>query len=149
MGRKYSVLMPGISVTVAKDLLRIKSVADKVTYINRAQITQEASETSEQLPLLVQRASTDGTGTSATPEKKDPGDAAYGGTVVTNLTADTTLTGAPIWRSGQNIINGWDYFPAPEDRLTLGGQGRAVVRLPVAPGAALTVTVDMDLEEVG
>ena len=149
MGRMYTVVMPATAVTVAKDLMRIKSAADKVTVVHEIKVTQETLETSEQLPLLIQRASTDGTGTSKTPEKCDAGDAAFGGTVVVNLSADTTLSGAPLWEEGQNILNGWHYLPPPEARPVIPGQGRLTVRLTAAPGASTTFAIVAVLEEIG
>lgn len=149
MGRMYTVLMDAVSVSAAKDLMRISAPATAALLLHEVKITQDASETSEQLPIQIQRSSTAGTGTAATPEKLDPGDAAASATAATNLTVDTTISGSPLWRESQNVLNGWHYLPTPETRPVLAPSGILAIRLDAPPAAALTLTVVAVIEEIG
>jgi hypothetical protein len=148
MGRMYSILMDGISISAADDLLRISSSSTDVTVLHSVTVTQDASETSEQLPFQIMRASTDGTGTSTTPRPLSDGDPAFGGTAVTALTVDTT-PGNILHREGVNVLNGFYWKPTPEERIVIPPSGRLVVRLDAAPAAALTMSLIAIIEEIG
>jgi hypothetical protein len=148
MGRKYSVLMDAATISAADDLVRISAPADAILVIHEVIVTQDASETSEQLPLQLQRASTDGTGSSYTAKLLEGSDAAFGGTAVHTLTVDTT-PGDILWRKSENVLNGWHYLPTPETRIVIPPSGRFVVRLDGAPSAALTMTATVIFEEIG
>ncbi len=148
MGRLYSVLMDAVSVSAAKDLLRLSAPADAVVVVHEVTVSQEASETSEQVAIQLQRASTDGTGTSATPRPMEVGSTAFGGTAVVNLTADTT-PGDILRREAANLLSGYKYLPTPETRPVISPSGRFVVRLEDAPAAARTMSVEVIFEEIG
>ncbi len=148
MGRIYSVLMDAVSVSAAKDLLRLSAPADAVVVVHEVTVSQEASETSEQVAIQLQRASTDGTGTSATPRPMEVGSTAFGGTAVVNLTADTTA-GDILRREAANLLSGYKYLPTPETRPVISPSGRFVVRLEDAPAAARTMSVEVIFEEIG
>lgn len=148
MGRLYSVLMDAVSISAAKDLLRLSAPADAVVVIHEVTVSQEASETSEQVAIQLHRASDDGTGTAATPKQLQSGDPAFGGTAVTDLTANTTATDI-LRRSAENLLSGYKYLPTPETRPVISPSGRFVVRLEDAPAAARTVSVEVILEEIG
>ena len=141
--------MDGVSVSVAKDLMRISVATNKIAILHEVVVTQDQSEVSEQLPFQIHRASTDGTGTSVTPEKLDPGDAAFSGTAVVNLTVDTTISGLLLHRESQNVLNGWTFTPTPEGRIVIPGGGRVVIRLDAAPAAALPMSIYALVEEIG
>ena len=147
--RVYNVLMERISVSAAIDLIRLSAPSDAVLVLLRTWLSQTASETSEQLGVSVNRASTDGTGTSYTAEKHEDSDAAFGGTAVVNLSADTTKTGNPPYGDSFNILNGWIWVPMPEDRLWVPPSGRIVLRLEDAPGSALTMNGGLTFGEIG
>ena len=148
LGRKYNLVMPATAITAAKDVMRISAGSAVVLAIIAVKMTQEIVEVSETLPLLVQRCSTDGTGTSGTAEKTMPGDPTFAGTFVYNLSSDTTLSGGPFHRDGQNVLNGWD-FNFESNPLVLAPSGRAVVRLPTAPAASLTFSLVVTVVEIG
>lgn len=150
MARTYTVTMAATSVSAAKDLIRVSAPSDAVVEILRAEITNEDLETSNQLPMGLYRASTDGTGTSFTATKHEDSDAAFGGTAVVNLSADTTKSPTdPLYRSGFNIGAGALYHPVPEERLVIPPSGRFVVRLESAPAAATTVSALCTFREIG
>jgi hypothetical protein len=149
MGRKYTALLDGSGIAAAGDLMRLSAPSDAIVQIHEVLLTQDASETSEQLAVQLQRSSTDGTGTSTTPEKLEASDATFGGTVVRALSSDTTISGSPIFRMAQNTLNGWHWLFTPEMRPVLPPSGRFVVRLDDSPAAALTLTLVITFEEIG
>lgn len=149
MGRMYTVVADAIAVAAADDLLRISAPSDAAVILHEVLVTQEAQETSEQLAVQIQRSSTDGTGTAVVPEQLELGDPVFGGTCSRTITVDTTIDGLPIWRSGQNVLNGWHYLPTPEGRPTISPSGRIVVRMDTAPAASMTVNTYALFEEIG
>jgi len=151
-GRVFTVLMEDIGVTVAKDLFRISAPADGIVLIHEVSLTQSSDAgdaESEQLPVQLQRSSTDGTGTSATPEKMQVGSGAFGGSAVTNLTVDTTQTAAALRKAAQNVMNGWHWLFTPETQIVVPPSGRFVVRLDAAPTDSLTMHGYVVIEEIG
>lgn len=150
MARTYFATMAGTSVSAAKDLFRLSAASDSCVELIRWEVTQDASETSEQLPFSLYRASTDGTGTSNTPNPGEVQDSAFGGTLVVNLSADTTKSPTDaLWRSGQNIGVGALFHPVPEERIIIPPSGRLVGRLEAAPGAAINVSMTLVFREIG
>jgi hypothetical protein len=115
--------------------------------VTRAAITNTASETSDQVAAVIQRASTDGTGTSITPKALDGG-GAFGGTAVSNLTADTT-PGDVLLTDGFNLLNGYLWVPTPDDRIIVAPSGRLVLRLNVAPASATNIAAYIEFAVVG
>ena len=148
MGRMYSVVMDAVAVTAAQDLIRISAPSDAIVVIHEVKVTQENTETSDQVAIQLQRSSTDGTGSAATPEQFESGDPAFGGTAVTNLTVATTLSDL-LWREGFNVLNGFHWLPTPETRIVVSPSARFVVRIDDAPAASTTVTAVVLFEEIG
>ena len=152
MGRMYSAVMDAVAVTAAKDLMRLSAPSDAVVIIHEVKVSQESDagdSESEQVAVQLQRSSTDGTGTSTTPEKMEPSDAAFGGTCVTNLTVDTSISGSPLRRTSDNVHNAPHWLFTPETRPVVPPSGRFVVRLDKAPADSLTMSLTVVLEEVG
>lgn len=149
MGRMYSVIMDNVAVTAAQDLVRISAPSTAVVKIHEVKVTNEDVETSNQVAYQLQRSSTDGTGTAATPEAFDTGSTVFGGTVVVDLSADTTISGAPLWKEGQNILNGFHWLPTPETQITVPPSGRFVVRLDSAPAGSTQMSATVVFEEIG
>jgi hypothetical protein len=149
MGRMFSALVDGVSVSLAKDLLKLTAPSTGVVTVHEVVVTQEASEVSEQLAFQLQRSSASGAGPAVTPERLNLGDATFAGTILGNLTADTLISGAPLYRKSENILNGWFYLPTPEARIVVPAAGIFVVRLDEAPAAPLTLTLCMIFESNG
>lgn len=147
MGRPYTLQMTATSVSVAKSLIRASAASGKPFRVIAAYISQQASETSEQLEVRLTRATTDGTGTSGTSTKWNQTDSAFGGTYVYNLTAEPTKDTTEYWRESFNVLNGWVWYP-PLDLVVIGGE-RIVLELMTAPGAALTMSCGIVIEEMG
>lgn len=146
--RRYSVQINAVSVSVAKDLIRISAPSSMVLVVLRAWVGQSGNNTSEQARIILQRASDTQTGTSETPQALEVGDPAATATAQT-ITADHALTGDPIIDEGFNWVSGYLWVPAPEERIWVPPSGRLVLRLPAAPSAAKTVSAGMVFAEVG
>jgi hypothetical protein len=151
----YVATFDGISVSAICELFYVKPASTRAVIIHEIKITQEISETSEQLPLQIARTATDQSakGTSLTPAKLNVnGAASAGATVRSNiLTADTFATlGDKLRVVSENVLGGWHELPTPETRIVLsaGGDG-LVVKLKTAPLAALTLDGVLVFEEVG
>jgi hypothetical protein len=146
--RRYSVTCNAIAVSTAKDVLRVSAPATMLLVVLRAWITQSGSVTSEMNRALLQRASDAQSGTSETPEKIEVGDPAATFTAQ-SLTADHTLVGDPVVDEGFNLVSGFLWVPAPEERIWIPPSGRLVLRLGVAPSASKTVSAGLIVGEVG
>ncbi len=144
----YSVVMSGTSVSVQKDLVRISAPADSTITLHSLNISQDDSETSEQWTVQLHRASSDGTGTAVTARPFAEGDAAFGGSAVSDLSADTTA-GNMLWRESFNILNGFQHFPTPETRIKVSPSQRIVARLSSTPSTGTPINLVAVIEEDG
>jgi hypothetical protein len=153
MGRIYSAVMDAQAVAAVDELFFIAAPADSVVVIHEIVITQDTSETSEQLPLNIFRTATDqaAKGTANTPAPHSVGDAAFGGVVRTHiLTAETFATETTmIQRQSQNQLNGWHILPTPETRIAISPSGRLVIKLDAAPSASIPISGYVVFEEIG
>lgn len=149
----YTAVIDALSVAAVDELFFIAAPSDAVVVIHEIKVTQDTSETSEQLPILIFRTATDQSakGTANTPAPLNVGDAAFGGTVRTNiLTAETFATETTLLvRDSQNVINGWQFLPTPECRIVLSPSGRLCVKLDAAPTASIPISAYMTFEEIG
>lgn len=149
MGLMYAAVFEQVSVAAIQDLFEIVAPSTASVVIHGCYISQSASETSEQLPILVHRASTSGSGGSTpTPSPLQVGGAAAESTVEANNTTQGT-EGTFIHAEGFNVLNGWMWMPTPECRPVLSPTGRLVIELQVAPSAALTMNGVLLFEEIG
>jgi hypothetical protein len=154
MGRKYTAVLDAVSISAVCDIFFLAAPSDAVVVLHEVAITQDQSETSEQLPLNIFRTATDNSanGTSNTPAPLEAGDAAFGGTVRTNITAaslsaETTM----LARSSQNVLGGWHFLWTPETRPVLSPSGKLAVKVDAAPGGGngLTFSGYLTFEEIG
>jgi hypothetical protein len=148
----YTVSMTRVSVTGAITLIQIKAGATTPLQIIRAVVGQSSSTTSTQLPVQINRKSAAATVTSFTPltngPSNDPAASAVGGTSATGTNAsgegtDTNILRQDVW----NYLNGWLFLPTPKEFLYVDAAGIIGLKLPVAPGSAVTITSDMIFEE--
>ena len=150
MARIYSLTFTTASLAAAKDLFRLSAPSTAIVEVLRCEVTQDFDETSQQLPFSLYRASTDGTGTSGTARPLEVSSAAFAGTAVYDLSADTTKSPAePLWTSAQNALAGWLFHPVPEERIIVPPSGRLVGRIEAAPSPALTFRVSLVFQSVG
>jgi hypothetical protein len=157
MGRIYSAVIDGIAVAAVCEIFFIAAPTDSVVVIHEIVITQDTSETSEQLPLNIFRTATNQSakGTANTPTPHEIGTPAFGGIVRTNiLTAETFATETTmIQRQSQNQLNGWHILPTPETRIVLsptaGVAAYLVIKLDAAPSASIPISGYVVFEEIG
>jgi hypothetical protein len=153
MGRMYVASIDAVSVAAVCELFFIAAPSDAVVRIHEIVITQDTSETSEQLPLNIFRTATDqaAKGTANTPAPLSVGDPAFGGTVRTNiLTAETFATETTmLLRQSQNALSGWGILPTPECRIDISPSGRLCIKLDAARSASLPISGYVIFEEIG
>lgn len=144
--RGYTIMMENIAVTAAKTLIRLSAGSAKPLQIQAVYISQQASETSEQLEVRVVRVTTDGTGTAGTAVKWNQSDSAFGGSFASNLTVEP-IKADVYHRESFNILNGWSWYPPME--LTVIGGERIALELMTAPGASLNISASFEVLELG
>ena len=153
MGRIYTAVLDAQAVAAVCELFFIAAPSDAIVKIHEICITQDVSETSEQLPINVFRTATDqsGKGTSNTPAPLEAGDAAFGGTARTNILAAATLATETtiLLRQSQNVLNGWHILPTPECQIVISPSENLVVKLDAAPGASINISGYVVFEEIG
>jgi hypothetical protein len=149
----YTVPLDALSVAVVAELWYLAAPADAIVILHEVRITQDTSETSEQLPINIFKTATDqaAKGTSKTPVPLETGNAAFGGVCRSYIvTADTFATETtPLFRQSQNVLNGWHWLFTPETRPVLSPSERLCIKLDAAPTAALPISGCIIFEEIG
>lgn len=154
MGRMYSAVFEGISVSAVQDLFELLPATNKPCVIHEIHISQDSGETSEQLPVRVRRLPatvTSGSGgASVTPTPLNSADAAAGAVVERNNTTQATTNGTAVTlrRRGDNVLAGWSWVFTPEARPVIKQGEALIVELPTAPGSALTMSGELIFEEL-
>src|SRR6187399_3083052 len=94
MGRIYTAVSKGIAVTAAQDIFEISAPSDAIVVVHGFELfqaTELGDAAEEQLLFTTNRgvgATTSGSGgSSVTPQPREDGDAAFGGTVERNNTS--------------------------------------------------------------
>jgi len=153
MSRMYTANMSSIAIAAASELFFIEAPADLVIRIHEIKITQDASETSEQLPLKIYRTATDqgAVGTEVVPAPLSVGDAASTALIRSAiLVADTFATpGVMLLAESQNMLNGFHILPTPETRIDISPGAYLVIKLDAAPAASLNISGYVVFEEIG
>jgi hypothetical protein len=142
-----------VSVAAAQDFFEILASSDAPLRILRINITQNTSETSEQLSIIVKKvtgAPSSGSGGSThTPAPARNGvSRAFGGTVeINNTSALTGGTQTVFWREGFNVLSGFEWRATPEDVIECGPSERIVINLPTGPGGSTPMNGIVVIEE--
>lgn len=152
MGRMYTATFEEIAVTTAVDLFEIVAPADSVVIVHGFEISQSSDAgdaASEQLAILVHLGSTSGSGGAAeTARPLNLGDAAFGGTVESNNTTQST-EGTFLHAAAFNIMNGYVWIPTPEMRFVISPSDRVIIELQTVPADELTLNGVVYFEEIG
>jgi len=90
IGRMYTAKIGKESQSAAKTLLEVTAAADSVVLVERITLVQSSFDTSENLHTKTQDATATGTGSALVPKPLQKGDAAFGGGVLSNLSAEPT-----------------------------------------------------------
>ena len=151
--RVYVVSMTRVSVSAAITLIQIVAGATVPLQIIRAVIGQTSSTTSAMQAVQLNRKSAAATVTSFTPiitgPKTDPAASAVGGVSATGTNASAEGTDSSIVKQDVfNVLNGWMFLPTPKEYTYVDAVGILGLKLPVAPGSALTLTADVVFEEL-
>lgn len=150
IGRLYSVAIGGEAHTAADTLIEIAAPADAVVLLERAYIGQSSFDTSENLACKIQDVATTGTGTTSTARPLQTGDAAFGGTVKTNLTVEPTYGTAVHLEQGFNVLSGFLWTPANDDEvITVSPSALVGIMLDVAPSASMNFHYGCTVREIG
>lgn len=123
----------------------------------RAWISQQASEVSDQLGIMIAlKASAFGTYTSTTPQAHFVGGRASGiaggtagaeGTAGTDASAEGAGTVTPIIYDGFNNLNGWLWVPTPEERIRVPLDTGLILKIVGTPGALGNWSAGITYEE--
>ena len=150
MARRYTIADSFATGTAAQDLLRVTVPDNGVTRIIEIHVTNEADETSEQVPILVARATTAGTGTAASISNLDDNDASVGASAsaIVDLSAAVTQ-GNDLYREAVNLLAGFHYVPLPDSRPVFSNGGAFVVRMDGAVTNTQTIAVSCVIEVEG
>lgn len=146
----YSVTMQNQTIVADATLVIIHTDSTLATggsniEIMRAWVGQQASETSDQLGIMIaQKASAFGTYTSTTPVGHFIGgrvSGIVGGTAGAEGTAGTDASGegagtvTPIIYDGFNNLNGWLWVPTPEERIIVPTDTAIILKIVGTPAA--------------
>jgi hypothetical protein len=155
MPRRYIVPAEQLSLTAASDIIQISGATGKMLRIirwafrpadNTLATAQVLSTRCRFLPATV----TVTGGTSVTPQKIDPGDAAASFTATKNNTTKTTTGGTAVTVDvgGGHIYNG--YEQQPEKEILVGPSEAFVFELlSSAIQGTVTVNAEVEVEELG
>jgi hypothetical protein len=159
----YSVVMQNQAIAGASTLVFIRAAATASTRasfirIVRAWVSQETTETSEQLGIqLGQKVTAFGTYTATTPVSHALGSAASGiagGTAGASATSGTDATAegggtfTPIIEDGFNNLNGWLWVPTPAEYILLTADTAVALKLVAAPTVLTGWTAGLTFEEL-
>lgn len=153
MSRVYTAAFEGVSVTAVQDFFELTCASTCVAAIHEINITQDAVEVSEQLPVRILRVPatvTSGSGgTSPSIRRNSINDSTALSTIEANNTTVATTSGTleVLRRIGDNVLNGWRWLFTPEMRIWLPPSGVVVVRLVTAPAASTAMSGDITWEE--
>lgn len=155
MGRIYTVVFEKVTVAAVQDLFQIKGATGKTLRIKEVSVScvDATLPTACMLALrcrFLPATVTDGSGgTTPTPQKVDPGDAAASFTALVNNTTPATTSGTAvkIRDDGCHIYAGYSYaFPKPPE---IGPSESFVFELITAPAASSTLSGTATVEESG
>jgi hypothetical protein len=155
MGRVYHGVFEGVSVSAIQDLFELTSPTGGAVCVHKIVITDDSTETSEQLPIRLRRGTSGTTsgsgGSSVTPAKTQSGDPAAASLLeANNTTVMSAGTITTVYREGANMVgSGFRYEPTPEERIWISGGERLACHLVAAPGSARVFSGLIIFEEVG
>lgn len=152
----YVATFAGVSVTAAQDVFEITAPATSRVMIREIRIGQYSDAGDAQAEMLsvqvIRGYTTSGSGgASVTPVNLSPvagALAAASAVERNNTTVAQDGTGAVLIADAFNVMRGWRYAPAPDERIEVGISQRLVVRI-TAPADALTMNGTVLFEEVG
>lgn len=151
-GRIYTVVFEEVAVTAAQDLWEIVAPADAVVILQKVTVSQSSDagdSADEQLNILFHLGSTSGSGGSTpTARPRQTGSPAFGGTIETNNTTQST-EGNQLEAESWNIRNGYVWLPTPDDEIVISPSDTLIIELQTAPADSLTMSGTATIQELG
>lgn len=152
-GRIYTVSFANVAVAAVQDLISLQSTSGMALEVHEVSIGQITATAIGNLRLTMKRFSgaysIGSGGSAATPAKANFGDAAAVATGRVNDTTQTTSGTSVTFRADIfNVINGYLWLPAPEDRLIIAPSQAFVLSLDTAPGSSETMSGSMTFKEI-
>lgn len=148
-GRVYSCSARAMSISGAGCLMLFTAADDKPIILLSAIVTQETSESSEQLPVAIYRTSTAGTpagslatGTDINPVNPNDPAASFTATKGAFSVQPTKAPTDPVaFSEAQNALNGWRYVPVPEERIVCVQANAIGIFLEAAPSVVTPLSL--------
>lgn len=151
----HSVIMDSVSVSAAKDLVRLTAPAATVATLTKPSapgtrlrvkyisVKQDTAASPQTCLVAVYRASDTGTGTATNATTFEAQPETFQGSAVVNLTADTTKSPTePLISESALLTDGWYWESlSDEDDIEIPPGGHFVVRLDSAPSGATVMSV--------
>jgi hypothetical protein len=149
----YSVVFAGVSVSAVQDLFLVIADTTHKAVIHGVQIgavstaVQNLKLTGKRMPATLTAGSG---GTTPTPQKTDPQDAAASFTAHVNDTSQATTSGtaSTVMADMFATINGYLWFPPREDRPKIDLSEGFVISLDTAPAASMVMSGTIWVEEI-
>ena len=153
MPRAYTSEFDNVSVSAVQDLISLQTTSGMVAEIHEATLGQVTATAVGNLRMTMKRFSgaysIGSGGSSVTPSKHVFGDSAATCTTRANDTTQTTSgTAVKLPADAINVINGYQYLPAPEDRINFTISQAYVWSLDSAPGSAETMSGKVTFAEL-
>lgn len=151
IGNLYGIAIGAQAQTASKTLIELASPSTAITLLERAYISQNSFDTSENLGCKIQRVTATGTGTSTTPVPFMVGGPAAGGTQKTNMTVEPTYTASTVLvQQGFNVLSGFLWTPANDDEvIVLAPSALCGIMLDVAPSTSMNFSYGCTIRQVG
>jgi len=147
----YVVSLINTAVTGAITLVQIKAGSGNPLQIIEVRASQSSSTTSAMQRIEIGKETSAGTVTSFTPVLENPGDGAAnaaGSTSGTGVNCSSEGTYTDIYVAWDfNVLTGFLWQPALEDRIWVPVSGILGVRFPTAPGSSTTYDVQVKFLE--
>lgn len=159
MGRIYTAAFKGTAVTAAQDFFEITAPADAIVIVHGFSLSQttETGDTAEEMLLFTTNrgvgAVTSGSGGAAvTPQPKEDGDSAFGGTVERNNTTQMAAGSGSLEELeayAWNIRIPFEKIYTPETQPCISPSNRWTIELETTPADSITINGTVTLEEIG
>lgn len=153
-GRLYTVSISEVSVSVAQDIFNFTSTSSMALRIRRIELGQKTQTTVGALGVkLVNNPATvtaGSGGSSVTPQKTRPSDAAATFTSRANDTTGQTTSGTQVLMFGRmwELLNGFFWMATPDEVFIARPSEGLALQLVDAPGSAITMSGYAEIEEL-
>lgn len=150
MARRYSVSFTDVAVTAQQDLFQLEANTVPAT-LERVVISQRSDmgdAAAEGLSILIRRV-TDAVTNDVAEVALDSGDAAANADLAVNETTELVTGATNVHSENWNIALPFDWYPAPEHRVTVEVGNAITVNLNTTPADELTMSGTLYFSEGG